>query len=77
MTKLLSEIKSDKACALEEQHYIALDGLLREIHEEAELERAEAQLGQDGLRTILQGGTLEPRDEDDGEAELADDERDD
>ena len=53
-------------------------GLLRKIHEEAELERAEAQSGQDArLRIILQGGTLEPRVEDDGEAELADDERDD
>ena len=28
VTKLLSKIKSDKACALEEQHYIALDGLV-------------------------------------------------
>ena len=71
------KIKSDKACALEEQHYVALDGLLRKIHEEAEVEREEAATGQDGLRTVLQGGTLDLREEDDGEADLADDEEDD
>ena len=56
--KLLLKVKSEKASALEERHFVLLQQLLRQIHQDAAEDEHLGDEGRDNLRTVLRGGEM-------------------
>ena len=59
----MNKIKSEKASALEERHYVLLQQLLHKLQQDAAEEEQSASEGRDDLRIVLRGEELPDSDD--------------